>query len=122
MFLGCEVAKFVLVRLKYDITVFTLVVNDDFGLWILFLKVGFAFDVCVIGTLIPEFHSTEVAVKCLCAVYMFLGCEVEFHFFPTSELDCTVVALMFYNGLWILFMKMSFGFDVLVVDALILTL
>jgi hypothetical protein len=52
MFLGCEVTKFVLVRLKYDITVFTLVVNDDFGLWILFLKVGFAFDVLVVDTLI----------------------------------------------------------------------
>jgi hypothetical protein len=53
---------------------------------------------------------------------MFLGCEVTFHFFQTSELDCAVVALVFDDGLWILFLKMGFAFDVLVVDTLILTL
>jgi hypothetical protein len=52
MFLGCEVTKFVLVRLKCNITVLTLVVNDDFRLWILFMKVGFAFDMLVVDALI----------------------------------------------------------------------
>ena len=122
MFLGCEVTKFVLVRLKCNLAVFTLVVNDGFGLWILFLEMSFAFDMCVVDTLIPEFHSTKVAVKCFSAVCMFLDCEMEFHFFPTSELHCAVITLVFDDGLWVLFLKMSFGFDVLVVDALILTL
>ena len=53
---------------------------------------------------------------------MFLGCEVTFHFSPTSELDCTVVALIFDDGLWILFLEMSFAFDMLVIHTLILTL
>jgi hypothetical protein len=53
---------------------------------------------------------------------MFLGREVTLLFLPTSELDCAVVALVFDDGLWVLFLKVGFAFDVLVVDALILTL
>ena len=53
---------------------------------------------------------------------MFLGCEVTLHFSPTSEFDYAVVALIFDDGLWILFMKVCFAFDVLVIDTLILTL
>jgi hypothetical protein len=52
MFLGCEVTKFILVRLKCNLAVFTLVFNYGFGLWILFLEMSFAFDVLVIDTLI----------------------------------------------------------------------
>jgi hypothetical protein len=63
VFLACEVTKFVLVRLKCNLTVFTLVFNDGFGLWILFMKMSFGFDMCVVGTLIAEFYTTEVAVK-----------------------------------------------------------
>jgi hypothetical protein len=53
---------------------------------------------------------------------MFLGCEVTLHFSPTSELDYAVVALIFDDGLWILFLEMCFAFDVLVIHTLILTL
>jgi hypothetical protein len=120
MFLGCEVALLFLPTSETNIAVHTLVFDNR--LWILFMEMFFGFDMCVIGTLIPEFHSTEVAVKYLCSVCMFIACEVEFHFFPTSELHCAVVTFMFDDRLWILFLKMFFGFDVLVIDTLILTL
>jgi len=46
--LGCEVTNFILIRLKYDSTILTLVFDNDFGLWVLLLEMCLAFDVRVV--------------------------------------------------------------------------
>ena len=52
VFFACEMTKFVLVRLKSNLTVFTLVFNNGFRLWVLLLKMSFTFDMCIVDTLI----------------------------------------------------------------------
>ena len=53
---------------------------------------------------------------------MFLSCEVTFLFLPTSKTNITVLTLVFDNRIWVLFVKVSFSFDMFVVDTLILAL
>ncbi len=64
MFLGCEMTKFVLVRLKCNIARFTLVLDNEFRLWVLFMKMCFACNMFVVDTLILTLKITETAVKC----------------------------------------------------------
>jgi hypothetical protein len=52
VFFAYEMAKFILVRLKSNLTVVTLVFNNGFRLWVLLLKMSFTFDMCIVDTLI----------------------------------------------------------------------